>query len=77
MLVAGEQAFSKPEIIIWEVTYSKEDCANYTVLKHLKGHKYGVAALRFSPDLKYLVSLGDANDRGLFIWNWKEEKKIS
>lgn len=36
----------------------------------LKGHKYGVEALRFSPDSKYLISLGDTNDKGLFVWDW-------
>jgi mitogen-activated protein kinase binding protein 1 len=77
-LAAGENAFQKPEVIIWEVKYDPEGKqTTYTALKYLKGHKYGVEALRFSPDNRFLVSLGDADDRGLFLWNWREEKKIS
>lgn len=49
----------------------------YTFACTLKGHKYGVEAIRFSPDSRYLVSLGDTSDKGLFLWNWQEEKKIT
>lgn len=50
---------------------------NYTEIKHLKGHKYGIDCIRFSPDAEFLISLGDPNDRGLFVWDWRNEKKIS
>jgi WD40 repeat protein len=36
-----------------------------------------VECLRFSGDSEFLVSLGEPNDRGLFVWDWKNEKKIS
>lgn len=77
-IAAGEAAFSKPEITIWQVDYLKDTkkVENYTALKYLKGHKFGVEALKFSPDNTYLVSLGDQNDRGLFVWKWQEEKKV-
>jgi WD40 repeat protein len=42
----------------------------YTFVCALKGHKYGVEAIRFSPDARYLVSLGDTSDKGLFLWDW-------
>jgi WD40 repeat protein len=35
-----------------------------------------VESLRFSPDGVFLISLGDQNDRGLFVWKWKEERKM-
>lgn len=31
--------------------------------------------MTFSPDMKYLISLGDANDRGLFVWDWRSETR--
>lgn len=49
----------------------------YKEIKHLKGHKYGIECLKFSPDNSFIISLGDPNDRGMFIWDWRNEKKIS
>ena len=49
----------------------------YKEINHLKGHKYGIECIRFSPRNDFLISLGDPNDRGLFVWDWKNEKKIS
>lgn len=66
---AGEGAFRQPEITIWEVQLDGQ----YVEIKHLKGHKYGIESLMFSPNLQYLISLGDANDRGLFVWDWESE----
>ncbi len=50
---------------------------NLVDVKCLRGHKFGIEALRFSPDISMLVSLGSQNDKGLFIWNWREGVKIS
>jgi WD40 repeat protein len=36
-----------------------------------------IECVRFSPDSNFLISLGDPNDRGLFVWDWRNEKKIS
>lgn len=46
---------------------------SYEEIKHLKGHKYGIESVMFSPNLEYLISLGDNNDRGLFVWDWNNE----
>ena len=65
-LAAGEGALRQPEITIWEIDLN----GNYEEYKHLKGHKYGIESVLFSPNLEYLISLGDNNDRGLFVWDW-------
>ena len=49
----------------------------YTEIKHLQGHKYGIESIVFSPRNDFLISLGDPNDRGLFVWDWRNESKIS
>lgn len=33
--------------------------------------------LFFSPNMKYLVSIGDENDKGLFVWDWITEERIT
>jgi WD40 repeat protein len=50
---------------------------DYKEIKHLKGHKFGIESLKFSPKNDFLISLGDAEDRGLFVWDWYNEKKIT
>lgn len=50
---------------------------DYTEIKHLQGHKYGIEAVLFSPRNDFLISLGDIHDKGLFVWDWRNEKKIS
>jgi WD40 repeat protein len=69
-LAAGESAFVKPEIMIWGIDYEDKKCVKYSALKQLRGHKFGVESVKFSPDNRYLVSLGDQNDKGLFVWDW-------
>lgn len=71
-LAAGEGQFRQPEITIWEID---QTLGEYTEAKHLRGHKYGIESVMFSPDMRFLVSLGDANDRGLFVWDWRTEKR--
>lgn len=43
----------------------------------LKGHKLSIYAVHFSPNSKYLVSLGDRFDKGLFVWNIPDKTKIT
>ena len=31
----------------------------------------------FSPKDDFLITLGDANDRGMFVWDWQNQRKIS
>eukprot|EP00357_Protocruzia_adherens_P030928 CAMPEP_0115043006 /NCGR_PEP_ID=MMETSP0216-20121206/46605_1 /TAXON_ID=223996 /ORGANISM="Protocruzia adherens, Strain Boccale" /LENGTH=1428 /DNA_ID=CAMNT_0002425231 /DNA_START=108 /DNA_END=4394 /DNA_ORIENTATION=+ len=71
-IAAGEGACKQPEISIWECQYSELD-----PIKVFQGHRYGISALKFSPDSKHLVSLGDSNDLGLFIWDFSQGKRIT
>lgn len=54
-LVAGEGALRQPEITVWEITLDN----HYEEYKYMKGHKYGIESLQFSPNNEYLISLGD------------------
>jgi len=78
-LAAGESAFKSPEICVYKFQYDPTDnrVVGVEAIKFLKGHKFGVEALRFSSDEQLLISLGDPNDRGLFVWDWMQERSIS
>jgi len=60
------------EISIWDLQ-SDNKKPDYL----LKGHRYGIENILFSPNMKYLVSIGDTNDRGLFVWDWINETRLT
>nr|XP_058135263.1 WD repeat-containing protein 62 isoform X2 [Dasypus novemcinctus] len=37
------------------------------------GHKYGVACVAFSPNMKHIVSMGYQHDMVLNVWDWKKD----
>lgn len=41
----------QPRILIWDVKEKK-------LLREFKSHKFGVLSLSFSPNMRYLVSIG-------------------
>lgn len=49
----------------------------YIVKYHLLGHRFGIQSLKFSPNMDYLISLGDSNDRGLMVWDFEKEERIA
>lgn len=49
----------------------------YDEVAYVKGHKFGIESLLFSPKNDFLITLGDVNDRGLFVWDWRNERIIS
>ncbi|XP_028413168.1 cilia- and flagella-associated protein 52-like [Dendronephthya gigantea] len=59
----------KADIIVWDY----ETCSKYCLLTL---HKVKVEALAFSPNDKYLVSLGGQDDNSVVIWNIKKKEAI-
>lgn len=68
-LIAGEASCKNPEILIWK--YDSLMKGQIIPERTLKGHKFGTKILLFSPNNKYLVSIGDENDKGLFVWDFE------
>ncbi|CAG8514111.1 17328_t:CDS:10 [Acaulospora morrowiae] len=68
-LAVGETGH-QPRILVWDVQAR-------TLISELKGHKFGVLALRFSPNMKWIVSLGFQHDGYLNVWNWKSGTKVA
>ncbi|RYY38159.1 hypothetical protein EON62_00600, partial [archaeon] len=62
-LAAGQKG-RQASISVWSVSTGM-------LVAQLAEHTYGVAALAFSPDGEFLVSVGFRNDRALQVWRWK------
>ena len=75
-LAAGEICFSKvtPSIYIW--AGSLGNIQFNEISKELKGHKSGILAIEFSQDEKYLLSIGNENDMGIFLWELETKQRI-
>ncbi|OWP02392.1 hypothetical protein B2J93_3180 [Marssonina coronariae] len=63
-LAVGETGYS-PRVLI----FSLQDNSSDRPLSILNEHTYGVKAVAFSPDQRYLVSLGAPNDGFLYVWS--------
>ncbi|KAI1769635.1 WD domain-containing protein [Hypoxylon sp. FL1150] len=62
-LAVGETGYS-PRVLI----FSLEDNSSDTPLVSISEHAHGVKAVAWSPDSKYLASLGSPSDGFLYIW---------
>ncbi|KAH9439066.1 hypothetical protein MCOR02_002642 [Pyricularia oryzae] len=62
-LAVGETGFA-PRVLIFNLQDNSSDIP----LVSISEHAFGVAAVAFSKDAKYLGSLGSANDGFLYIW---------
>lgn len=43
----------------------------------LQGHAFGITCLTFSPNLRYLVSVGYQHDQNIHVWNWRNNSKVA
>jgi WD40 repeat protein len=62
-LAVGETGYA-PRVLIFNL----QDASSDTPLVSISEHAFGVKAVAWSPDSKYLASLGAANDGFLYIW---------
>lgn len=63
-LVVGETGY-KPRVLVFSLAGSSSETSVASVSEHM----YGVHCLRFSPDSRYLASLGTVNDGFLYVWS--------
>jgi WD40 repeat protein len=66
-MAVGETGY-KPRILIFSI----RDASSETPACVLSEHTFGVHALSFSPDSRYLASLGTVNDGFLYVWTIEE-----
>ena len=60
----------EPAVLVWDLTTGN-------IVAELKGHKFGVSALSFSPHSSILVSVGYKHDRRLYVWNYIAGKAVA
>lgn len=53
-----------PAVRVWDV-------AERSQVAELQTHKYGVSCVAFSPNGKYIVSVGNQHDMIVSVWAWK------
>jgi len=70
-LAAGASCMKSPEITIWSISETEKGMSIYKMAHALVGHRFGIQSLRFSPNSDFLVSVGDSNDKGIFVWDTK------
>eukprot|EP00698_Gefionella_okellyi_P011914 TRINITY_DN3177_c0_g1_i1.p1 TRINITY_DN3177_c0_g1~~TRINITY_DN3177_c0_g1_i1.p1 ORF type:complete len:1137 (-),score=303.33 TRINITY_DN3177_c0_g1_i1:786-4136(-) len=68
---ATGQLGKDPMIYIWRAS----NCEPLKCLQHY--HERGVSALAFSPDGKYLVSVGMDNYNTIMVWDWEKGLRVS
>ncbi|KAI5462165.1 WD40-repeat-containing domain protein [Mariannaea sp. PMI_226] len=62
-LAVGETGYA-PRVLV----FSLQDSSSDTPLASISEHAYGVTAVAWSSDTRYLASLGSANDGFLYVW---------
>jgi len=71
LLASGSETHMgfKADVIVWDYKTKQELC-------RLVNHKVKVEALSFSPNNKYLATLGGQDDGCVVVWNISEQKAI-
>ncbi|VDI44020.1 Hypothetical predicted protein, partial [Mytilus galloprovincialis] len=60
----------QPAVRVWDVEEKIQVAEFY-------GHKFGINCVAFSPNNKYIVSIGSQHDMMAAVWNWKTGNKVA
>lgn len=64
LFVPFHQSGHLPAVRLWDVAERRQ-------VAELQKHKYGVSCVAFSPNSKYIVSVGNQHDMMVNVWAWK------
>jgi microtubule-associated protein-like 6 len=73
-LVATGEMGAVPSIVVWNSTDRVGFMDAVVVIKGF--HRRAILHLAFSPDGKYLASVGQDDDHSVAIWDWKTKTKV-
>ncbi|XP_018315432.1 mitogen-activated protein kinase-binding protein 1 isoform X5 [Mycetomoellerius zeteki] len=71
-LVTGECGHM-PNVRVWDIS----DPQNAVQIAEFSGHKYGINCVAFSPNIKYVVSVGSQHDMIVNVWDWRNDVKVA
>ncbi|CAF1482975.1 unnamed protein product [Adineta ricciae] len=60
-----------PKVRIWDLHGDRMSCIE------LGDHKFAIDCVCFSPNVDRLVSIGSVHDGNIYVWNWKDKKKLA
>ncbi|UJR30309.1 hypothetical protein I4U23_017846 [Adineta vaga] len=60
-----------PKVRIWDLHGDRTTCIE------LGDHKFAIDCVCFSPNVDRLVSIGSVHDGNIYVWNWKDKKKLA
>ncbi|CAF1147995.1 unnamed protein product [Adineta steineri] len=60
-----------PKVRVWDLTGDRTTCIE------LGDHKFAIDCVCFSPNVDRLVSIGSVHDGNIYVWNWKDKKKLA
>ncbi|CAF1144497.1 unnamed protein product [Adineta steineri] len=69
-LATGEGGHD-PKVRVWDLTGDKTACIE------LGDHKFAIDSVCFSPNVDRLVSIGSLHDGNIYVWSWKDKKKLA
>ncbi|XP_043910552.1 WD repeat-containing protein 62-like [Protopterus annectens] len=59
-----------PAVRVWDVEETSQ-------VAEIQCHKYGVSCVSFSPNMKYIVSVGYQHDMIVNVWDWKKNSIVA
>jgi len=66
-MLASGQVGENSDVIVW-------DAENKSLLYRLSTHEHGIAKVAFSHDSRFLLTVGDAIDKSLYVWAFVDGK---
>ena len=64
------QAGHQPQVRVW-------DLARMTPVSELAGHRFEVKTVRFSPNGRWLLSVGSQYDLMIYVWDWRSRTQLA
>jgi WD40 repeat protein len=79
ILACGEGNCRNSEIILFELNNlqaSSTEEISFSLKTNLKGHKFGIEKLKFFRGDKFLISIGDKEDKSIFIYSLQNNEIV-
>ncbi|XP_065833168.1 mitogen-activated protein kinase-binding protein 1-like isoform X2 [Oscarella lobularis] len=70
LLATGESGHN-PCVRVYDMASLVTSQSGPNLVAELRGHKHGISCLAFSPNMKYIVSVGYEHDKNVNVWQWK------